>query len=196
MRSDTGKLPLPDRSSTGTSTTRRRVRDHQQGGAGLYFYPKGQEPSLPHPLCPHSAAIGTMDIRPNTVSMKVSRSCVKPRIESFQAHMHLRGKAMKAFSAHQPGRNRSSARRSAEGDDSQDHGVARQHDGEEEQPGSEPVGRLGRSHGGRNGPRVDQLRLHEGRRLQDRAGQAACGADRDHAAATAAGPAVVSWTAG
>src|SRR5882672_923368 len=44
------------------------------------------------------------------------------------------------------------------------------------------MGGMGRSHGGRNGARVDQHRLYERRRLQDRAGQAARDGDDDPAA--------------
>ena len=65
-------------------------------------------------------------------------------------------------------------------------GVARQHDRQEEQSRSESVGRLGRSHGGRNGPRLDQHRLHEGRRLQDRTGQAPRDDDQHHRGRAAA----------
>ena len=36
---------------------------------GLYFYPKGQEPKYRTTLSLVPAALGTMDIRPNTVSM-------------------------------------------------------------------------------------------------------------------------------
>jgi len=42
------------------------------------------------------AALGTMDIRPNTVSLAEGFTVLREaaRIESFQPHMHLRGKAM------------------------------------------------------------------------------------------------------
>src|SRR5712691_3400414 len=43
------------------------------------------------------------------------------------------------------------------------------------------MGGMGRSHGGRNGARVDQHRLYERRRLQDRAGQAPREGDDDSA---------------
>ena len=44
--------------------------------------------------------------------------------------------------------------------------VVRQHDGQQEQSRSGSVGRLRRSHGRRDGPRVGQHHLHERRRLQ------------------------------
>ena len=157
---------------------------------GIYFYPKGQEPKFRTTLSLVPAALGTMDIRPNTLSMAEGFIALRDnaRIESFQPHMHLRGKAMmvEAISADRPAagdqpgqqlqlqldddlrlrRRRGAA--AAEGHDAEGHGVARQHRGEEDQPRSEPVGRLGRSHRGRNGPRLDQHRLHEGRRTSRR----------------------------
>ena len=63
---------------------------------GIYFYPKGQEPKYRTTLSLVPAALGTMDIRPNTVSVAEGFTVLREaaRIESFQAHMHLRGKAM------------------------------------------------------------------------------------------------------
>ena len=63
---------------------------------GIYFYPKGQEPKYRTSLSLVPAALGTMDIRPNTLSMVEGFTVLRDnaRIESFQPHMHLRGKAM------------------------------------------------------------------------------------------------------
>ena len=63
---------------------------------GIYFYPKGQEPKYRTSLSLVPAALGTMDIRPNTLSMSEGFFTLRDnaRIESFQPHMHLRGKAM------------------------------------------------------------------------------------------------------
>jgi hypothetical protein len=63
---------------------------------GLYFYPKGEVPKYRTTLSLIPAALGTMDIRPNTVSVVQGFTVMRQagRIESFQPHMHLRGKAM------------------------------------------------------------------------------------------------------
>ena len=190
MRPDTGKLLLPGSkfhwdihySQAGEEITSKVEM-------GIYFYPKGQEPKYRNTLSLVPAALGTLDIRPNTIAVAEGFTTLREaaRIESFQPHMHLRGKAMMVEAilptgpeaGAQPGqrlqlqldddlrlrRRRGAA--AAEGDDAQGDGVARQHHRQEEQSRSEPVGGLGRSHGGRNGPRLDQHRLHEGRRLQE-----------------------------
>ncbi len=63
---------------------------------GIYFYPKGQEPKYRTALSLVPAALGTLDIRPNAVAVEEGFTTLREaaRIESFQAHMHLRGKAM------------------------------------------------------------------------------------------------------
>jgi hypothetical protein len=97
MRPDTGKLLLPG------STFRWDIHYSQAGEditshveMGLYFYPKGQEPKYRTSLSLVPAALGTMDIRPNTVSIVEGFTTLRDnaRIESFQPHMHLRGQAM------------------------------------------------------------------------------------------------------
>ncbi len=97
MRPDTGKLLLPGskfRWDIHYSAVGEEITSKVQ--MGIYFYPKGQEPKYRTTLSLVPAALGTMDIRPNSVSVvegfTVLRSAA--RIESFQAHMHLRGKAM------------------------------------------------------------------------------------------------------
>jgi hypothetical protein len=97
MRPDTGKLLLPGAkfrwdihySQAGEDIT-------SQVEMGLYFYPKGQEPKYRTTLSLVPAALGTMDIRPNTLSLVEGFTVLRDnaRIESFQPHMHLRGKAM------------------------------------------------------------------------------------------------------
>ena len=97
MRPDTGKLLLPGSkfvwdihySQAGEEIT-------SQVEMGLYFYPKGEEPKYRTSLSLVPAALGTMDIRPNTVSMAEGFMVLREgaRIESYQPHMHLRGKAM------------------------------------------------------------------------------------------------------
>jgi hypothetical protein len=97
MRPDTGKLLLPG------SKFRWDIHYSQAGEEisskvelGIYFYPKGQEPKYRTTLSLVPAAIGNMDIRPNTVSIAEGFTTLRQaaRIESFQPHMHLRGKAM------------------------------------------------------------------------------------------------------
>jgi mono/diheme cytochrome c family protein len=97
MRPDTGKLLLPG------SKFRWDIHYSQAGEEitssvemGIYFYPKGQEPKYRTTLSLVPAALGTMDIRPNTQSLVEGFTVLRDaaRIESFQPHMHLRGKAM------------------------------------------------------------------------------------------------------
>ncbi|HWW86476.1 MAG TPA: hypothetical protein VNZ26_22940 [Vicinamibacterales bacterium] len=97
MRPDVGKLLLPGSkfhwdihySEAGEEITSRVEM-------GIYFYPKGQDPKYRDMLSLVPAALGTMDIRPNTVTVTEGFYPLREaaRIESFQPHMHLRGKAM------------------------------------------------------------------------------------------------------
>src|SRR5258706_10457228 len=97
MRPDTGKLLLPGSkfhwdihySQAGEEITSKVEM-------GIYFYPKGQEPKYRTTLSLVPAALGTMAIRPNTVSLAQVFTVLREaaRVESFQPHMHLRGKAM------------------------------------------------------------------------------------------------------
>jgi mono/diheme cytochrome c family protein len=64
---------------------------------GIYFYPKGQEPKFRQVLHLMGATnAGGVDIPPNTVKSTEGFFVLKQnaRVESFQPHMHLRGKAM------------------------------------------------------------------------------------------------------
>jgi hypothetical protein len=97
MRPDTGKLLLPG------SKFHWDIHYSQVGEEisskvemGIYFYPKGQEPKYRDTLSLVPAALGTLDIRPNVVSVVEGFTTLREaaRLESFQAHMHLRGKAM------------------------------------------------------------------------------------------------------
>jgi hypothetical protein len=97
MRPDTGKLLLPG------SKFHWDIHYSQVGEEisskvemGIYFYPKGQEPKYRDTLSLVPAALGTLDIRPNAVSVVEGFTTLREaaRLESFQAHMHLRGKAM------------------------------------------------------------------------------------------------------
>ena len=95
MRGDTGKLLLPGSriswdihySSAGEDVT-------SQVELGVYFYPKGQEPKYRETLALFGA--GDIDIPPNSIKATQAFHVLRQagRLESFQPHMHLRGKAM------------------------------------------------------------------------------------------------------
>jgi hypothetical protein len=99
-RPDTGKLMLPG------SKIVWDIHYHAVGEAiadsvemAVYFYPKGQEPSHRQVLGQFDAITGgrqNLDIPPNSVSVHEAFHVMKQagRIENFQPHMHLRGKAM------------------------------------------------------------------------------------------------------
>ena len=105
MRPGSGKLMLPGSkivwdihySNGGEDIT-------DQVELGIYFYPKGQEPKLRQVLHLMGATNGNgtgalgsaVDIPPNTVKATEGYFLMREngRIESFQPHMHLRGKAM------------------------------------------------------------------------------------------------------
>jgi hypothetical protein len=64
---------------------------------GVYFYPKGQEPKYRQVLHLMGATnAGGVDIPPNTLKQTEGFFVLREngRVESFQPHMHLRGKAM------------------------------------------------------------------------------------------------------
>jgi hypothetical protein len=97
MRPDTGKLLLPGSKFVWDIHYSQAGEEiSSQVEMGIYFYPKGEEPKYRTTLTLTPAALGTMDIRPNTVSMAEGFMVLRDnaRIESFQPHMHLRGKAM------------------------------------------------------------------------------------------------------
>ena len=97
MRPDTGKLLLPGSKfqwDIHYSQAGEEITSHVE--MGIYFYPKGQEPKYRDTLSLVPAALGTLDIRPNSMSVVEGFTTLRSaaRIESLQAHMHLRGKAM------------------------------------------------------------------------------------------------------
>jgi hypothetical protein len=97
MRPDTGKLLLPGSKfkwDIHYSEAGEEITSHVE--MGIYFYPKGQEPKYRTSLSLVPAALGTMDIRPNSISVAEGFTPLREaaRIESFQPHMHLRGKGM------------------------------------------------------------------------------------------------------
>jgi len=100
MRPDTGKLMLPGSriawdihySSAGAGED---ITDAVE--MGIYFYPKGQEPKYrQHLVRMGRLGDGAIDIPPNSITVTEAFFPLRQaaRIESFQPHMHLRGKAM------------------------------------------------------------------------------------------------------
>ncbi len=97
MRPGTGKLLLPGSKfhwDIHYSQAGEEITSKVQ--MGIYFYPKGEEPKYRVTLSLVPAALGNLDIRPNSISMAEGFTLLRQpaRIESFQAHMHLRGQAM------------------------------------------------------------------------------------------------------
>ena len=100
MRANTGKLMLPG--------SKIRWDIHYSAGGeditddvelGIYFYPKGQEPKYRTALSLYSGVTGgnrNLDIAPNSISVGQNFHVMRKagRVENFQPHMHLRGKAM------------------------------------------------------------------------------------------------------
>jgi hypothetical protein len=65
----------------------------------IYFYPKGQEPKFRQSRSLYSGITGgnrALDIAPNSINVSQNFHVMKKagRVENFQPHMHLRGKAM------------------------------------------------------------------------------------------------------
>ena len=100
MRSDTGKLMLPGSNivfEMHYHSVGEQITDHVE--LGIYFYPKGQEPKYRQTLAALQSVAGgsrNIDIAPNStfVSQNFIPMRSAGRVESYQPHMHLRGKAM------------------------------------------------------------------------------------------------------
>jgi len=100
MRPDTGKLMLPGSKivfEMHYHSVGEQVTDHVE--LGIYFYPKGQEPKYRQTLAALQSVAGgarNIDIAPNStfVSQNFIPMRSAGRVESYQPHMHLRGKAM------------------------------------------------------------------------------------------------------
>ena len=100
MRANSGKLMLPG------SKIIFEVHYHALGEEitdqvelGIYFYPKGQEPKYRQVLASLSSIAGgarNIDIPPNGTFVSQNFHVMRQagRVENFQPHMHLRGKAM------------------------------------------------------------------------------------------------------
>lgn len=100
MRPGSGKLMLPDSRIVWDihySSAGEDVTDHVE--LGIYFYPKGQEPKYRQTLSLFSGITGgnrALDIAPNSIYVGTNFHVMRKagRVENFQPHMHLRGKAM------------------------------------------------------------------------------------------------------
>jgi hypothetical protein len=100
-RPNTGKLLMPGAKiwwDIHYHAVGEQIRDHIE--MAVYLYPKGETPKYRTYLTMFNAASSTagsaLDIAPNTVAETVgTRVLSKPaRLENYQPHMHLRGKAM------------------------------------------------------------------------------------------------------
>src|SRR5262249_38093749 len=99
-RPNTGKLLLPGSHiwwELHLHAVGEAIRDHAE--LGVYFYPKAQEPKNRTYLTLFSGTSnngGRLDIPPNSVAMSQGYRTLRApaRLENFQPHMHLRGKAM------------------------------------------------------------------------------------------------------
>ena len=99
-RPNTGKLLLPGSHiwwELHLHAVGEAIRDHAE--LAVYFYPKGQEPKYRTYLTLFNATATTgsrLDIRPNTVNESQGYHVLSrpARLENYQPHMHLRGKAM------------------------------------------------------------------------------------------------------
>ena len=100
MRPNSGKLILPGSKINWDihySNAGEDITDVVE--LGLYFYPKGQEPKYRQQLGLYGTdreMSGGIDLAPNAITVNEGFFVMRQagRIESFQPHMHLRGKAM------------------------------------------------------------------------------------------------------
>jgi hypothetical protein len=100
MRPGSGKLMLPGSKIVWDihySDGGEDITDHAE--LGIYFYPKGQEPKYRQTLALFSGITGgnrALDIAPNSMYVGTNFHVMRKagRVENFQPHMHLRGKAM------------------------------------------------------------------------------------------------------
>ncbi len=189
---DAGKLMLPGsriRWEVHMHAIGEEYKDSQVELA-VYFYPKGFVPKHRTVLTMFNVARGSeLDIPPNekTITQNFYVLQAPARLENFQPHMHMRGNGDVAR-GHLSGRPQGSVERrssnfqwnwhvnyvyaderraaSPERHDARVHRVARQHRREQEQPRSEPVDRLGRPHGRRDGAQLDRRDLPRAGRIR------------------------------
>ena len=99
-RPGTGKLILPGSHiwwDIHYHAVGETIRDHVE--IGIWYYPKGQEPTHRTYLTGFQSTSregARLDIPPNSISVQDGYTVLKAaaRLENFQPHMHLRGKAM------------------------------------------------------------------------------------------------------
>ncbi len=101
-RPNTGKLLLPGSHiwwELHLHAVGEEIRDHAE--LAVYLYPKGQEPKYRTRLMifnatPAANGEAILDIKPNSISETEAFHVLKQaaRLENYQPHMHLRGKAM------------------------------------------------------------------------------------------------------
>ena len=96
MRPDTGRLMMPGSKiawDVHYASTNEDVTDAVE--MGVYFYPKGQEPKYRQMLISVGSSGQNLDIPPNSIVTHQGFFVLPKaaRLESFQPHMHLRGKA-------------------------------------------------------------------------------------------------------
>ncbi|MBV9743303.1 MAG: cytochrome c [Acidobacteriia bacterium] len=99
-RPNTGKLLLPGSRiwwELHIHAVGEQIRDHAE--LAVYLYPKGQEPKYRTRLTLFGATAtqgAPLDIRPNSLAETEGFHVLKQpaRLENYQPHMHLRGKAM------------------------------------------------------------------------------------------------------
>ena len=107
--SDAGKLMLPGsriRWEIHMFAIGREVKDNQVE-LGIYFYPKGVVPKNRTVLRMFNVSPGSeLDIPPNQVAMTQNHYVMQApaRLENFQPHMHMRGKAMSLEAIYPDGR--------------------------------------------------------------------------------------------
>ncbi len=111
-RPNTGKLLVPGAHiwwELHLHAVGEEIRDHAE--LAIYLYPKGQEPKyrtrlMALQVVPFSGSGLLLDIPPNTVSETEGFFVLRQpaRLENFQPHMHLRGKAMSMEAIYPDGR--------------------------------------------------------------------------------------------
>jgi hypothetical protein len=107
--SDAGKLMLPGsriRWEIHMFAIGREVKDNQVE-LGIYFYPKGTVPKNRTVLRMFDVSRNTeLDIPPGQVAMTQNHYVIQApaRLENFQPHMHMRGKAMSVEAIYPDGR--------------------------------------------------------------------------------------------
>lgn len=102
FREGSGKLLVPGaqiRWEMHLHAVGEEIRDHVE--LGIWFYPKGQEPRYKTalaflPATPRAGGGQVVDIAPNSIAQSSGITVLRQaaRLENYQPHMHLRGKAM------------------------------------------------------------------------------------------------------